>query len=63
VNICFSRNKVLFSALPLIIGFVDYILKIEVNNPKPIVRFILGLKEDVEVRGSAEFKEYLEKTK
>lgn len=36
-----------------------YILKIEVNNPKPIVRFILGLKEDVEVRGSAEFKKYL----
>jgi predicted DNA-binding transcriptional regulator YafY len=36
-----------------------YILKIEVNNPKPIVRFILGLKEDVEVMGSAEFKKYL----
>lgn len=40
-----------------------YILKIEVNNPKPITRFILGLKEDVEVTGSAEFKEYLKKIK
>ncbi len=36
-----------------------YILKIEVNNPKPITRFILGLKEDIEIIGSPEFKNYL----
>jgi hypothetical protein len=36
-----------------------YNLKIEVNNPKPITRFILGLKEDIEIIGSFEFIEYL----
>jgi predicted DNA-binding transcriptional regulator YafY len=36
-----------------------YNLKIEVNNPKPITRFILGLKEDIKIIGSTEFKEYL----
>jgi predicted DNA-binding transcriptional regulator YafY len=36
-----------------------YNLKIEVNNPKPITRFILGLKEDIEIIGSPKFKEYL----
>lgn len=36
-----------------------YNLKIEVNNTKPITRFILGLKEDIEIIGSPEFKNYL----
>lgn len=36
-----------------------YILKIEVNNPKPITRFILGLKEDIEVTGSKSFLKHL----
>lgn len=36
-----------------------YHLKIEVNNPKPITRFILGLKDDIDVLGSSEFKQYL----
>jgi proteasome accessory factor C len=36
-----------------------YHLKIEVNNPKPITRFILGLKDEIVVVGSNEFKEYL----
>lgn len=36
-----------------------YNLKIEVNNPKPITRFILGLKEDIIIIGSTKFKEYL----
>lgn len=36
-----------------------YILKIEVNNPKPITRFILGLKEDVKVNGSKSFLKHL----
>lgn len=40
-------------------GLDNYILKIEVNNPKPITRFILGLKEDVEVTGSNSFLKYL----
>jgi predicted DNA-binding transcriptional regulator YafY len=36
-----------------------YHLNIEVNNPKPITRFILGLKDEIVVVGSNEFKEYL----
>jgi predicted DNA-binding transcriptional regulator YafY len=36
-----------------------YNLKIEVNNPKPITRFIFGLKDDIEIIGSPKFKEYL----
>jgi len=36
-----------------------YNLKIEVNNPKPITRFILGLKEDIEVTGSKSFLNHL----
>jgi proteasome accessory factor C len=38
-----------------------YNLKIAVNNPKPITRFILGLKEDIIIIGSIEFKEYIKK--
>jgi proteasome accessory factor C len=37
----------------------NYVLKIDVNNPKPITRFILGLKDDIEIIGSPKFKEYL----
>jgi proteasome accessory factor C len=36
-----------------------YNLKIEVNNPKPITRFILGLKDDIEVTGSKSFLNHL----
>jgi predicted DNA-binding transcriptional regulator YafY len=36
-----------------------YHLNIVVNNPKPITRFILGLKDEIVVVGSNEFKEYL----
>jgi proteasome accessory factor C len=36
-----------------------YLLEIEVNNPKPIRRFILGLKEDIEVLGSKSFLKHL----
>lgn len=36
-----------------------YNLKIEVNNPKPIVRFILGLLDDIKIMGSTEFKKYM----
>ena len=36
-----------------------YHLNIEVNNPKPITRFILGLKDEIVVVGSNEFREYL----
>ncbi len=36
-----------------------YILKIDVNNPKPIVRFILGLIDEIEIIGSPEFKKYI----
>jgi proteasome accessory factor C len=37
----------------------DYVLKVDVNNPKPITRFILGLKEDIEVTGSKSFLKHL----
>ena len=36
-----------------------YNLKIEVNNPKPITRFILGLKDDIEVTGSKSFLKHI----
>ena len=36
-----------------------YRVKIDVNNPKPITRFILGLKEDIEVIGTKEFLKHL----
>jgi predicted DNA-binding transcriptional regulator YafY len=36
-----------------------YRVKIEVNNPKPITRFILGLKDDIEVIGSKSFLKHM----
>ena len=36
-----------------------YRVKIDINNPKPITRFILGLKEDIEVIGSESFLKHL----
>ena len=36
-----------------------YHLNVEVNNPKPITRFILGLKEDIEVLGTKAFIKHL----
>lgn len=36
-----------------------YRVKINVNNPKPITRFILGLKEDIEVIGSKSFLKHI----
>ena len=35
-----------------------YFVKVEVNNPKPISRFILGLKDDVLIIGSNQFKKF-----
>ena len=40
-----------------------YMLEIEVNNPKPITRFILGLKDEIAIIGSPAFKAYFEKMK
>jgi predicted DNA-binding transcriptional regulator YafY len=36
-----------------------YRVKIDVNNPKPITRFILGLKDDIEVVGSESFLKHM----
>ena len=38
-----------------------YNLKIEVNNPKPITRFILGLLDEVTIMGSKDFLNYFSK--
>jgi predicted DNA-binding transcriptional regulator YafY len=38
-----------------------YFVKVEVNNPKPISRFILGLKDDVLIIGSNQFKKIFSK--
>jgi predicted DNA-binding transcriptional regulator YafY len=35
-----------------------YRVKIDVNNPKPITRFILGLNEDIEILGSKFYIKY-----
>ena len=40
-------------------GKSTYRLVLKVNNPKPVLRFIMGLLDDVEVVGSFEFQEYL----
>ena len=51
---------------PSVIPFVKqeaktshYTLKMTINNPKPVIRFVLGLLDDVEIIGSIEFKYYL----
>ena len=36
-----------------------YHLKVEVNNPKPIKRFIMGLKDEIDILGSKEFVLYI----
>ena len=33
----------------------NYLLNVEVNNPKPITRFIMGLKDEIDILGSKEF--------
>lgn len=38
-----------------------YLLYVEVNNPKPITRFINGLKDEIEVLGSESFIKHLNK--
>lgn len=51
---------------PMVVTFVkqepktsNYRLKISINNPKPVIRFVLGLLDDVEIIGSVAFKDYL----
>jgi predicted DNA-binding transcriptional regulator YafY len=51
---------------PKVITFVklehktsNYRLKLTINNPKPVIRFVLGLLDDVEVIGSVNFKDYM----
>jgi len=51
---------------PMVVPFVKqesktntYRLKMSINNPKPVIRFVLGLLDDVEILGSIEFKDYL----
>jgi hypothetical protein len=51
---------------PMAIAFVKqepktdhYRLKMKINNPKPVIRFVLGLLDEVEIIGSAKFKAYL----
>jgi proteasome accessory factor C len=53
---------------PMVIPFIKtepktntYLLKITVNDLKPITRFVLGLVDDVEVLGSIDFKAHLTK--
>lgn len=51
---------------PMVVPFVkqepktsNYRLKMSINNPKPVIRFVLGLLDDVEIIGSVAFKDYL----
>jgi proteasome accessory factor C len=53
---------------PMVVSFVKqepktsyYRLKTSINNPKPVVRFVLGLLDDIEIIGSVEFKCYLKR--
>jgi predicted DNA-binding transcriptional regulator YafY len=36
-----------------------YLLKVSINNPKPIISLIRGFKEELEIKGSKAFLEYL----
>jgi proteasome accessory factor C len=40
-----------------------YLLKVKVNNPKPIVSLIRGFKDELEIKGSKEFILYLNKNR
>ena len=51
---------------PLTIEFIKpepktqtYLLKLTVNNPLPITRFVMGLLDEVEILGSFDFQEHL----
>lgn len=51
---------------PMVLTFIKqepktgcYRLKTSINNPKPIIRFVLGLLDDIEIIGSVKFKDYL----
>lgn len=51
---------------PVVIPFIKldhknktYRLILEVNNPKPITRFVLGLLDEFSILGSDEFLEHL----
>jgi hypothetical protein len=35
------------------------LLKVNVNNPKPIINLIRGFKDELEIKGSKDFLEYL----
>lgn len=36
-----------------------YLLKVKVNNPKPIVSLLIGFKDELEIKGSKAFIENL----
>ena len=36
-----------------------YLLKVNVNNPKPIISLIRGFKDELEIKGSKAFLDYL----
>ena len=40
-----------------------YLLKVKVNNPKPIISLIRGFKDELEIKGSKAFIEYLKNEK
>jgi predicted DNA-binding transcriptional regulator YafY len=51
---------------PMVVTFIKqepktgyYRLKTSINNPKPIIRFVLGLLDDIEIIGSVKFKDHL----
>jgi hypothetical protein len=35
------------------------LLKVNVNNPKPIISLISGFRDELEIKGSKDFLEYL----
>jgi proteasome accessory factor C len=60
--ISFRAYVLIIEEYPKIEKFIEkkknsekYLLNVEVNNPKPITRFINGLRDDIEVLGSKSF--------
>lgn len=66
INLNLRAYMILKQEYPKAIPFVQvdsktniYRLKLIINNPKPVLRFVLGLLDDVVVLGSPEFKDYV----
>jgi proteasome accessory factor C len=64
--ISFRAYVLIIEEYPKIEKFIEkkknsekYLLNVEVNNPKPITRFINGLRDEIHILGSKEYISYI----